>query len=176
MDRQPIDRLAVALEDASSSCPSCGHEAIETTQIDHRFPYGEGDQAVELSAMVPLRRCRDCGLEFLDSVAEDRQHEAVCRHLGVMTPVEIREIRQKAGSLSRGEFAKISRLGEATLGRWERGELIQNAANDQLLYLLTFPENLSRLRQRPQRKQLPGALAPGAAADLSSSAMSRKTR
>jgi DNA-binding transcriptional regulator YiaG len=126
--------------------------------------------------MVPLRRCRDCGFEFLDSVAEERQHDAVCRHLGVMTPAEIRQIRQKAGSLSRGEFAKISRVGEASLGRWERGELIQNAANDQLLYLLTFPENLNRLRERLQRKNLPESLAPDAAAGLSSSALSQKTR
>jgi DNA-binding transcriptional regulator YiaG len=76
-----------------------------------------------------------------------------------MTPAEVRAVRQKAGSLSRAEFARITRLGEATIGRWERGELIQNAANDQLLYLLTFPENVVRLRDRIEK---PNPVALGA--------------
>ena len=135
-------------EAASHSCPSCGHDAVQTTPTVHKFPYRHGDQIVELCATVPLRRCLECGIEFLDSEAETIQHEAVCRHLGVMTPDEVQAVRRKSGSPSRSEFARITRLGEATIGRWERGELIQNAANDQLLYLLTFPENVVRLRDR----------------------------
>jgi DNA-binding transcriptional regulator YiaG len=104
-----------------------------------------------VSAVVPLRRCSECGFEFLDAEAEARQHAAVCRHIGVMTPSEIRRVRQMTGNLSRGEFARLTRLGDATIGRWERGELIQNAAYDQLLYLLTFPENVIRLRDRVER-------------------------
>ena len=141
-------RLVAFTEDRGERCPSCGHDAIETTEIERTFPFGEGAHAVELSTNVPLRRCRECGFEFLDAEAEERQHEAVCRHLGVMTPSEVRAVRQKVGGLSRGEFARMTRLGEATIGRWERGELVQNAANDQLLYLLTFPENVVRLRGR----------------------------
>jgi putative zinc finger/helix-turn-helix YgiT family protein len=143
--------MAPVFEDTSLSCPSCGHGTVQTTYIEHKFSYGDGDRSVELSANVPLRRCPECGVEFFDSVAEELQHEAVCRHLGVMTPAEVRAVRQKTGSLSRGEFARITRLGEATIGRWERGELIQNAANDQLLYLLTFTENLERLRDRIEK-------------------------
>jgi putative zinc finger/helix-turn-helix YgiT family protein len=155
MNPQYPDRVATGFDDVATTCPSCGHDAVETIQVEHKFPYGDGDQAVTLSAIVPLRRCRECGFEFLDSAAEERKHEAVCRHLGVMTPAEVRSIRNVAGKLSRGEFARVSRLGEATIGRWERGELIQNAANDQLLYLLTFPENLVRLRERVRgQKQL----------------------
>ncbi len=144
------------------SCPECGSERIVTETIDHRFPYGQEDSAVELSARIPVRRCEECGDEFLDDEAEDLMHEAVCRHLGVMTPSEVRAIRQQCGSLSRAEFARITRLGEATIGRWERGQLIQNAAYDQLLHLLTFPENLTRLRQRVERAE--PAAAPSAAA------------
>jgi putative zinc finger/helix-turn-helix YgiT family protein len=137
--------------DRDERCPSCDCSNIETVEIERTLPYGEGEQAVELPVTVPLRRCCKCGFEFLDVEAEERQHEAVCRHLGVMTPSEIRSVRQATGNLSRGEFARITRLGEATLGRWERGELIQNAANDQLLYLLTFCENIIRLRERAER-------------------------
>jgi hypothetical protein len=62
-----------------------------------------------------------------------------------LNPKEIRTIR---GDLSQVKFAELTRLGVATIGRWERGELIQNGANDQLLFLLTFPENFKRLRHR----------------------------
>ena len=140
--------IVSAFRDRDFSCPECGSERIVTETIDHRFPYGQEDPAVELSARIPVRRCEECGDEFLDDEAEDLMHEAVCHHLHVMTPSEVRTIRQQCGGLSRAEFARITRLGEATIGRWERGELVQNAAYDQLLHLLTFPENLIRLRNR----------------------------
>jgi putative zinc finger/helix-turn-helix YgiT family protein len=129
-------------------CPECGCGRIETETIAHSFPYGHGDSKVDLTTSVPLHRCHDCGAEFLDSTAETLMHDEVCRHLGVMTPAEIRLLRERCGDLTRAEFARITKLGEATVGRWERGELIQNSANDQLLYLLTFPENVIRLRER----------------------------
>ena len=50
--------------------------------------------------------------------------------------------------MTRLGFAELTKFGEATLGRWERGALIQNAANDQFLYLLRFAENVDRLRTR----------------------------
>ena len=50
--------------------------------------------------------------------------------------------------LTRSEFAAITKFGETSLSRWETGAVIQNLANDQLLYLLQFPENLQRLRER----------------------------
>lgn len=149
--------IVSAFRDRDLSCPECGSKRIVTEAVDHRFPYGQEDPAVELSARIPVRRCEECGDEFLDDEAEDLIHEAVCRHLHVMTPSEVRTIRQQCGGLSRAEFARITRLGEATIGRWERGELIQNAAYDQLLHLLTFPENLIRLRQRVERAERPAA-------------------
>lgn len=129
-------------------CPECGGRRIDTETIVHSFPYGDGESKVDLTTSVPLHRCHDCGAEFFDGTAETLMHDEVCRHLGVMTPAEIRLLRERCGDLTRTEFARITKLGEATLGRWERGELIQNSANDQLLYLLTFPENVIRLRER----------------------------
>jgi len=145
--------IVSAFSDRDLSCPECESKRIVTGVVNHRFPYGQEDSAVELSARIPVRRCEECGDEFLDDEAEDLMHEAVCRHLRVMTPSEVRSIRQQCGGLSRAEFARVTRLGEATIGRWERGELIQNAAYDQLLHLLAFPENLIRLRQRVERAE-----------------------
>jgi DNA-binding transcriptional regulator YiaG len=97
-----------------------------------------------LTARVPLRTCTKCGFEYFDEEAEDARHAAVCRHLGVQTPAEIEALRKKYG-LSRVEFADLTQLGEATIARWERGALIQNAANDRYLYLLRWEENIERL-------------------------------
>ena len=110
---------------------------------EHAFIYGVGASAVKLSATLPVRVCNSCGFEFLDHEAETLQHEAVCAHLGVLTPKEIRGIRKMHG-MSRAEFSKVTGLGEATLNRWENAILIQNTANDRYLRLA----NIRRLERR----------------------------
>jgi DNA-binding transcriptional regulator YiaG len=132
-------------------CPSCGSESVRTRIESQRFIYGEGASAAELTALVPVRQCLDCEFEFTDGEAEDARHEAVCRHLGVFTPREIVAVRKRY-QMSRTEFAELTRLGEASLGRWESGQLIQNPGNDQLLYLLTVPSNIEMLRQRASKR------------------------
>ncbi len=128
-------------------CPDCGGSDIETSRVEDRFLYGDGPDAVEIVAEVPLRTCGSCGFHFLDGEAEDAQHEAVCRHVGVLAPVQIRTLRERLG-LTRAAFAKLTRLGEATLARWERGALIQTGAYDQFLYLLHNDRNVQSLRDR----------------------------
>ena len=129
------------------ACASCGLGPVLTSIVEDRFTYGEGEGAAELVAEVPLRKCEACGFQFLDEEAEDAQHEAVCTYLNVLKPSEIRALRKKY-AVSRAEFSRITKLGEATLSRWENGALIQNGANDQFLYLLGFPENVERLISR----------------------------
>ena len=147
----PSDRIATEREREISrvpiQCPSCGKTDVGTSMTIDNFIYGEGADAAELSVEVPLRTCTACGFQFLDSEAEDAHHEAVCHHLGVMTPTEIRTLREEQG-LSRAAFAQLTKLGEATIARWERGSLIQNGAYDQFLYLLGYEENLERLQER----------------------------
>jgi putative zinc finger/helix-turn-helix YgiT family protein len=133
-------------------CPNCGSSKVETRKITDRFQYGSGAKAVSLEALIPFRRCADCGFEFTDSEAEDIRHEAICRHLGVMTPAEIVALRNKY-RLTRAQFAEKTRIGEASLARWETGELIQNPANDGYMYLLSFPDNFKRLEKRYQAQQ-----------------------
>jgi putative zinc finger/helix-turn-helix YgiT family protein len=132
-------------------CPICGSANAQTTIETEKFTYGSEPEAVELNAQVPVRTCLECSFQFTDGAAEDARHVAVCRHLGIMTPEEIVMLRKRYG-LSRAEFAQLTRIGEASLARWENGQLTQNAANDQLLYLLTFPGNIDRLRERAERR------------------------
>jgi putative zinc finger/helix-turn-helix YgiT family protein len=153
--------------DEDLKCPSCGNSVVETKRLSHTFTYGDGPSAVELIATVDARKCAECGFEFLDSDAEDAKHEAICKHLCVLTPREIKSIRDSYG-LSRSDFAQLTKLGEATLGRWERGALIQNGAYDHFLFLLTLPANLQHLRERQKvHCEEPAARAAQVSGDMS---------
>lgn len=138
-------------------CPDCGSTQVETKLAVDRFDYGSGDNIVELEALVPFRKCSNCGFEYTDYEAEDKRHEAICRHLGVMPPAEVVALR-KQYDLSRVQFAEKTHIGVASLARWETGEIIQNAANDSYLFLLGFPDNMRRLETRYRVQPVRGAV------------------
>ena len=133
-------------DDQVVHCPSCESSTVRTRLEDSSFVYGKGEKAVELAVQIPVHSCSTCDLEFTDSVAEEIRHRTICRHQKIMTPKEVISIREAYG-LSRSNFAELTRLGEASLTRWENGTLLQNKAYDSFLYLLRFPENLERLKK-----------------------------
>ena len=69
---------------------------------------------------------------------ERLRHAGVCRHLGVLTPAEVRGVREQYG-MTKAAFAEATAIGEATLGRWETGAVIQNRASDFYLRLVRIP-------------------------------------
>lgn len=147
---------AVADGDGPERCASCESDPVTVAMVDDELVYGVGSDAVTIPVTQPVHTCAACGMQWTDHVGEDLRQEAVCRHLGVLTPREIIAIREQYG-MTRAEFAKVTKLGEATLGRWERGALIQNAANDLFLRLLMNPENMDRLTKAasPVAKTVP---------------------
>jgi putative zinc finger/helix-turn-helix YgiT family protein len=134
-------------------CFDCGSSDVVRTLERQVFQYGSGESAIDLTAEMPVYTCNSCGYQFAGPEADDARHEAVCRYLGVLTPPEIISIRQSTG-LSRAEFCELTRVGIASLKRWETGNLIQNAANDELLFLMGFSENVQRLRSRDRHRAL----------------------
>ena len=120
--------------DAVVRCPDCNGVAT-TARHRHVFRYGRDESAVDLAVELPVRLCAECGFRFLDEEGARLKHEAVCRHLGVLVPREIREIRKRRG-MTRAAFAAMAGLSEATLGRWERGAGIQSHRHDRHLRLL----------------------------------------
>ena len=126
-------------------CAECG-SAVSTSWHTHTFRYGTGELAADLTVRLPVCRCDNCDFDYLDHEGERIKHEAVCRHLGVLTPSEIRNIRERHG-LSRAAFAKITGIGEASLSRWEGGIKVQNPANDRYLRLLAHPGVLGLLQE-----------------------------
>ena len=126
-------------------CPLCDGESIVTFQHPDTFNYGSGDSTVTLEVDLPVRRCTACDFEFVDHEGERLRHEAVCRHLGVLSPAEVRDVRQQHG-MTKAAFAQVTGLGEATLSRWENGAVVQNRANDLYLRLLTTPWIMTKLQ------------------------------
>ena len=131
--------------DTAGYCARCGAPGVTTILHRDSFQYGLGDDATTLRATIPVRCCGACEFTYVDYVGAQLRHEAVCKHLGVLGPAEIRAIREGHG-LDRETFARITGLKEATLEKWENGVKIQNRADDNYLRLLESPENLRRLR------------------------------
>lgn len=127
-------------------CPSCDSYATYKQYETETFPYGSAETAVMLSADVPVHHCNECGFIFTDEAAEKLRHEAVCRHLGVLTPREIADIR-KGLALNRSQFAAFTRIGEASIARWESGALIQSAALDLLLRVVGDRDGANAVRR-----------------------------
>jgi len=133
----------------SATCPECGSSNLTCNQEEYKFPYGKGTDAIELSANVEVEKCNDCGFSYIDQTAELACHEAICEHLGVMKPSQIKGLRDYHG-LTQSDFSNITGLGEASLSRWERGIVIQNKAYDNYMYLLGLEANLQSIRQRAE--------------------------
>jgi len=125
---------------AGLTCPSCGQRDFISNLESTTIPYGANEDATEVPVELWVHTCRSCGEAILDESAEDAKHAAICAHLGLLSPREITEIRNSLG-FSRKEFAELTGFGEATIARWERGALLQNASSDRYLRLI---------RRRPQ--------------------------
>ena len=127
------------------TCAMCGSSNVKTRQIKDNFEYGSGNSRIFLNAVIPVHSCVKCSFEFTGNKADDLRHEAVCHHLGLLTPEEVCSVRN---NMSKAEFSRQTGIGEASLSRWERGSLIQNVAMDKFLYLLSLPGNLEALENR----------------------------
>lgn len=141
-----IEHANGGIEGDVDVCPRCGSKSVITIDTDDSFNYGPEESTVELHATVPVNECSACGFTYLDQRAEAIRHAAVCQHLGLLTPKEVKQIRQSRG-FARGRFSQLSGIGEASLARWERGASFQSKSNDRLLRLLRFDDNIRRLKE-----------------------------
>jgi putative zinc finger/helix-turn-helix YgiT family protein len=132
-------------------CEMCEANAVSVRHHEEKFVYGSGGDQVLLSAVVPVYECAECGEMYTGQEAEELRHEAVCRHLGRLTPREIKTIRESY-HLTQEKFADVSGFGVASIKRWELGNQIQGESANNLLLLLRLPRNL-RLVQEANKKQ-----------------------
>jgi len=128
-----------------TQCPVCGSTDLSENLEQQTFPAGpEGSE--DISALVPMMHCAACDFAFTDHRAEAIRHDAICRHSGLLTPEEIRHIREDIYGMSRKAFAEAFKFGEASLERWENRKLFQNPQADVLLRLLADQQIGQRVR------------------------------
>jgi DNA-binding transcriptional regulator YiaG len=152
--KKTMDKQTKATPASVLTCINCEGTEIATSLEQQTFFYGK--EGVKIHAEVPVRTCLKCGFQFTDADAEEARDQAVRNYLDVPSAVALADIRKKY-SLTRVEFGRLSGLGSASLARWESGGLIPNIANARYLYLLSFTDNLARLRNRYQDKSADAA-------------------
>ncbi|MCY3727166.1 MAG: helix-turn-helix domain-containing protein [Rhodobacteraceae bacterium] len=145
-DTETLSNKAQNLQ-SKHNCPLCNNKDIKLEWVDHKFDYGTGDNITEIETKVPVLYCEICDIEYLDREGGRIKHEAICKHHGVLTPSEIKELRKSYGYTQEG-FAKVTKFGIASLNRWERGASIQSPASDNYLRLLYDPRNMDHLEKR----------------------------
>ncbi|MGH7173755.1 MAG: type II toxin-antitoxin system MqsA family antitoxin [Gemmataceae bacterium] len=129
-------------------CPVCGAGKLHRRVVTERFTY-DGDRGPILveAKGVPIQVCDACGETFTGPEAARIRHHAICSALGLLSPEEIKALREHLGKTQQ-EFAELTGIGEATISRWERGRLLQNRANDNFLRLIAGnPVNLKLLQE-----------------------------
>jgi DNA-binding transcriptional regulator YiaG len=83
----------------------------------------------------------------------------ICRAAGLLTPAEIKGIREKFG-WSQQNLADLAAFGVATVSRWEPGRLLQNkSSNKSLLALRDCPPFRKYLEGPPAGKLDMGLVA-----------------
>ncbi|HWY86416.1 MAG TPA: type II TA system antitoxin MqsA family protein [Gemmataceae bacterium] len=138
-------------------CPECGEGQLFSFTQDEEFDFDLGDEKVKVLAKdVPVKKCDKCGEETSGPAAAMVRHEAVCRAAGLLTPSEIKGIREMFGWLQQ-YLADLTAFGVATISRWERGRLLQNRSANNVLQAIrdcpAFREYLEGLLASKTRKQ-----------------------
>lgn len=117
----------------SIECEMCGEHSATASGQWQDFDYNDGRKTVALKAYVDVVSCTQCGCSYTTGDAEDARHEAVCRHLGRLTPAEIRRIRS-VFNLTQAELSvRLDGVSLASIKRWEAGDCIQGDAFDRRL-------------------------------------------
>ena len=122
-------------------CEECGKE-VETKVITKKETYNVCGESIEVDAQILV--CAECGEELyceqFDNITLVNAYNEYRRRHKLLTPEEIREIREKYG-LSQRCFAKLLNWGDKTICRYENGS-IQDKAHNSLLLFLREPENM----------------------------------
>ena len=129
-------------------CPVCGEGDLVARRITEKFEHGPDDDRVTVEARdVPVEVCNGCGESCSGPESARVRHEAVCKAHGLLSPNEIKAIREQR-DMSQSQFANLTGISEPSLSRWERGRLLQSKALDRYLRLLASNAENIRLLEK----------------------------
>jgi putative zinc finger/helix-turn-helix YgiT family protein len=92
---------------------------LQTYTVSIPTPDGE-KVAYEVPIMVPMEWDEIVREWLLTPEAEEMIEETKARHMGLLTPSEIRQLRAKLG-LTQAELSELLKIGAKTWTRWETG-------------------------------------------------------
>jgi len=152
------------IQQSATKCPECGKGQLLpfTRTEEFEFDLGGGEMVKVRAENVPIQKCDNCGTVLTGPDAARVQHEAICRAAGLMTPSEIKELREKF-AWTQQHLAELTDFGVATLSRWERGRLLPNRSNSKILQAIRecppFREYLEGLLASKSGKRETGGFA-----------------
>lgn len=92
-----------------------------TTKEKVFIPSYQGEGAIEVAEIeVPAWEDPDSGEVYLDDLATKKLEEVKARHMGLLSPKQIRGLREHLG-LTQKEISLLLQLGERSWSRWENG-------------------------------------------------------
>jgi putative zinc finger/helix-turn-helix YgiT family protein len=107
-------------------CPECGKGHLFDLTHPEDFEFDLGDEKIQVHVpAVHVETCDNCGVEISGPEAAAARHEAICRAAGLLSPAEIRTIREQLG-WSQQYLADLTGFGVATVSRCERGRLLHS--------------------------------------------------
>ena len=97
------------------------NEAVKYVDTQVHVPNLEGDAIAEIvTIQIPVTIDPDTGEEMLTPEAVELIEDTKARHMGLMLPEEIKELRQRLG-LKQREISELLQAGEKSFTRWETG-------------------------------------------------------
>ena len=140
-------RTRRAVELPTDACPMCG-TPMKEKRGKLSFPVNGEDVRVSDATHLACPKRHDVVLRA-DDARRLREHalDLYRKKYGLLTADEIRSLRERF-DLTQAEMARLLRLGQNTLSRWEAGRHVQTAAMDVLMRLLRdVPGGLEYLRR-----------------------------
>ena len=127
-------------------CHQCRQETVVPTRIDYPAKVNYDGRLVSFVAKgIEIPICQNCGDKRFTLEVDDQINAALCAHLGLLTPEQIRAEIGRLG-LSQKQVAERLGIAEATLSRWVNKLVIQSRAMDNYLRVFfQFPEVRSAL-------------------------------
>jgi putative zinc finger/helix-turn-helix YgiT family protein len=136
-------------------CPECGKRYLRK-QIADLIGSRKGESfTIETEALV----CPECGFKTVPREGATqfaiRVADAYREAHGLLTSLEIKAMRKRLGMIQ-AQFNRFLHVGEASVKRWELGE-IQSPAMNQLMLLAVAEEERRRGREAclPREEYLP---------------------
>ena len=97
------------------------NEAVKYVETQVHIPNLEGDAIAEVvTVKIPVTTDPDSGEEMLTPEAVELIEDTKARHMGLMVPEEIKELRQRL-SLTQREISELLQAGDKSFTRWETG-------------------------------------------------------